>query len=138
MILDEIKKRNVQALREKDSNTRAICSVVMNKAMLLGIDKKAKGEVFADADMVGILQKTIKELAEEAENYTKAGNAAQCRNIELQSELLKGYLPKMMSEQQIKDIIKTLPDKSIGSVMRYFKEHYAGVVDMKMVQEALK
>ena len=138
MILEEIKKRNVQALKEKDMNTRAICSVVMNKAMLLGIEKKTKGDVLTDADMVGILQKTIKELAEEAENYKKAGNSAQCKNIELQGSLLKGYLPKMMSEAEIKKIINSLPDKSIGAVMKHFREHYAGKVEMSMVQQALK
>ena len=44
----------------------------------------------------------------------------------------------MMSEEEIKQIILSLPDKSIGAVMKTFKTDYAGKVEMKKVQEVLK
>ena len=81
MILDEIKKANVEALKNKDKEARTIYSIVMNKAMLETIKKREKGEELCDADMVQIFQKTIKELTEEAENYAKAGNTEQSENI---------------------------------------------------------
>ena len=44
----------------------------------------------------------------------------------------------MMSEEEIRTIILSLEDKSIGAVMKYFKQNYAGKCEMKTVQEVLK
>lgn len=138
MILDEIKKANIQALKDKDTNARNIYGIVSNKAMLETIKKREKGEELCDADLVQIIQKTIKELTEEAENYKKVGNYVEESNILRQKEILEKYLPKMMSNDEIKQIISSLDDKSIGNVMKYFKTNYAGKCDMKAVSEIAK
>lgn len=138
MILDEIKKANVEALKNKDKEARTIYSIVMNKAMLETIKKREKGEELCDADMVQIFQKTIKELTEEAENYAKAGNTEQSENILKQKAIIERYLPKMMSEEEILNEINKLDDKSIGNVMKHFKINFAGKCDMRMVSEAIK
>lgn len=135
MILDEIKKANVQAMKEHDSVARAIYGVVMNKAMLASIELKKDGKVFLDQDMIKILQKTIKELDEERENYIKVGNQTEADNIRHQSELISIYLPQMMSEDEIRREIEKLSDRSIPSVMRHFKENFAGKVDMSIVSK---
>lgn len=138
MILDDIKKANVTALKEKDTVARSIYSIVMTKAMQQTIVKREKGEELVDADMVAILQKTIKELGDEAENYKKANNSDKASEIERQAKILEGYLPQMMSEEEIYNIIANLEDKSVPSVMKHFKANYAGKVEMKLVQETLK
>lgn len=135
MILDEIKKANVQAMKDHDSVARAIYGVVMNKAMLASIELKKDGKVFLDQDMIKILQKTIKELDEELENYIKVGNQTEADNIRHQSELISIYLPQMMSEDEIRGEIEKLSDRSIPSVMRHFKENFAGKVDMSIVSK---
>lgn len=138
MILESIKKANMQALKDKDQVARVIYSIVMTKAMQQTIVKREKGEELTDADMVAILQKTIKELADESENYTKAGNSAKAEEIARQSKILEAYLPKMLSEEEIHNIIAGLEDKSIPNVMKYFKANYAGKCEMRLVQEVLK
>lgn len=135
MLLDEIKKDNVQAMKDKDTLARAIYGVVMNKALLHSIECKKDGKEQTDADIVQILQKTIKELTEEKENYLKAGNSAEAENIEKQKNIITKYLPKMLSEEEIKNIIANLEDKSIPSIMKHFKAEYAGKVDMGMVNK---
>ena len=135
MILDEIKKANVQAMKDHDSVARAIYGVVMNKAMLASIELKKDGKVFLDQDMIKILQKTIKELDEERENYIKVGNQTEADNIRHQSELISIYLPQMMNEDEIRREIEKLSDRSIPSVMRHFKENFAGKVDMSIVSK---
>ena len=135
MIIDEIKKDNVQAMKDKNALARAIYGVVMNKVMLAGIEAKAKGVELADSDVVQILQKTIKELTEERENYLKANNEVEANNIAIQKELLTKYLPQMLSEEEIKNIIASMEDKSIPSVMKHFKANYAGKVDMSVVNK---
>lgn len=138
MILESIKKANMQALKDKDQVARGIYSIVMTKAMQQTIVKREKGEELTDVDMVAILQKTIKELADESENYTKAGNTTKTEEIARQAKILEAYLPKMLSEEEIHNIIAGLEDKSIPNVMKYFKANYAGKCEMRLVQEVLK
>ncbi len=135
MIIDEIKKDNVQAMKDKNTLARAIYGVVMNKVLLANIEAKKDGKELSDVEVVQILQKTIKELTEEKENYVKAGNMVEAENIEKQKEILNKYLPQMMSEDEIKNIIATLEDKSIPNVMKHFKANYAGKVDMSVVNK---
>ena len=138
MIIDEIKKRNMQAIKDRDANARAILGIIMNKYLLLNVEKRAKNEEVTDADMVSLLMKTIKELADESEVYEKAGRMEQAKEIDEQKKLIEIYLPKMMSEDEIREEICKLEDKSIGSVMKHFKMNFAGKCDMKLVQEVLK
>lgn len=138
MILDEIKKANVQAMKDRDQNARAIYGVVMTKAMLEQVKKREKNEELTDADMVAILQKAIKELTDECDNYKKAGNTAQVELIETQKALIEKFLPQMMSEDEIYEVIANLEDKTIPAVMKHFKANYAGKVEMAKVQIVLK
>ncbi len=135
MIIEEIKKGNVQAMKEHDSVARAIYGVVMNKVLLNGIELKKDGKEQTDNDVVQILQKTLKELTEEKENYLKVHNDLEAENIERQKQIISKYLPQMLSEAEIRAVIATLEDKSIPSVMKHFKEHYAGKVDMGLVNK---
>lgn len=138
MILDEIKRANMTALKNKDQNARAVYSVVMTKAMLETVKKREKNEELQDEDMVRIIQKTIKELTDESDSYRKAQNLTQAENIEKQKEIISVYLPKMLGEEEIKQIILSLEDKSIPSVMKHFKQNYAGKVDMGLVNKILR
>ena len=138
MLYDEIKKANIQAMKDKDTVARSFYSVVLNKIKLEEIRKREKGGNIEDADISNIFQKTIKELEEEKQNYSKVGNDEEVKNIEYQIELAKKYLPKMLTEDEIKEIISSLPDRSISTVMKHFKENYNGKCDMRKVQEVLK
>ena len=138
MIYDEIKKANVQAMKDKDVLARSIYSVLLNKFMLEVIRKREKGEELNDADASNILQKTIKELSEEKENFLKVGNTEQAQNTEKQIAIVEQYLPKMLSREEIAGIIASLPDKSIPFVMKHFKTNYNGQCDMRLVQEVLR
>ena len=138
MIIDEIKKANMQALKEHNESKRTAYSMLMNKYMLAGIELKAQGKEIADADMVQIIQKTIKELDEEIENFKKANRQDGVLDVEAQKEAISVYLPQMMSKEEIKAEIEKLEDKSIGCVMKHFKTNFAGKCDMRDVQEVLK
>ena len=138
MIIEEINKANIEALKNKDQEAKTILSIVKNKFKLMEIEKRTKSEEIVDADCVQILQKTIKELTEEQENYKKVNNTIEVENIGKQKEVLEKFLPKMMEKDEIKEIINSLPDKTIPTVMKHFKANYAGKVDMRDVQEVLK
>ncbi|MBP3431873.1 MAG: GatB/YqeY domain-containing protein [Clostridia bacterium] len=138
MIEEQIKKANIQAMKDKDTVARAFYSVLMNKIMLEKIARRESGKELVDADISNIIQKVIKELNDEKENYVKVGNTAQVEVIERQIGIASAYLPKQLSKEEIKAIIVALEDKSIPTVMKHFKANYNGQVDMRLVQEVLK
>ncbi len=138
MLIDEIKKENLKALKEKNDNKRAIYSVIINKYMILGYEAKANNKEIGDDDLIKIIQKTLKELEEEKESYFKANREDKVKDIETQIDTIKIYLPKMLSEEEIKNIILTLEDKSIPSVMKHFKQNYPSNCDMGLVNKVLK
>lgn len=138
MILDEIKKANIQAIKDKDATARALYSVVLNKIKLEEINKRQAGAELSDGDVAAILQKASKELNEEMQNYLKANNQQMAQNIASQIALVEKYMPKMLSDEEIKNIIASLDDKSVPAVMKHFKQNYQGACDMKRVNEILK
>ena len=138
MILDEINKANVVAFKEKNAVIKDIISVIKSRAKLLEVEKRTKNESLTDADMANLIQKLIKELLEAKDNYLKVQNAEEVKNIEEQISFCEKYLPKKLSQDEIKNIILSLDDKSVPNVMKHFKINYAGAVDMRDVQEILK
>ena len=88
--------------------------------------------------MVSLLQKLIKELQEAVENYKKVNNEQEIAVLNEQIAFCEGFLPKMMSLDEIKTIILAMEDKSIPSVMKHFKANFAGQVNMADVQTVLK
>lgn len=135
MIIDELQKANIEALKARDQVARAIYSVIIAKYKAAAIELKAQGKDATDADLVKIITKSIKELDEEKEGYEKAGRSEEVKNISTQKALIEKYLPKLMSEDEIRAIIAKLDDKSMPSVMKHFKMNFDGQVDMSLVSK---
>ena len=138
MLYDELKKANIEAHKQRDSNKRAVLSVLLNKIKLAEIEKRTSGGELTEADVVTILQKSLKELNEEKEAFVRAGRDEMVKSLDGQIAFVETYLPKMMSADEIRQVIETLPDKSVPFVMKHFKSNYAGKCDMREVQTVLK
>lgn len=138
MLYQQLKDANVAALKAHDTVRRGILSVVLNKVKLAEIEKRTVGAELTDADIVAILQKTVKELVEEREAFAKAGRDENVQTLSAQIEFIGGFLPQMMSAEEIKTVILGLEDRSVGAVMKHFKANYAGKCDMRDVQAVLK
>ncbi len=138
MLIDTIKKENLLALKNHDDNKRAVLSVVINKYMVLGYEVKAKNVELTDADLINVMKKTLKELEEEKNSYVSCGREEKANDIQYQMDIINAYLPKMMSEEEIKVILLSLEDRSVPVVMKYFKQNYNGKCDMGLVNKVLK
>ena len=138
MLIDELKKASMEALKNKEKDKRAALSVVINKYNLASIELKAQGKEITDADLISIIAKTLKELADEKDGYAKVNRLDRVEGIAIQENTLKAYLPKMLSEEEIRDEILKLDDKSIPSIMRHFKANFAGKVDMGLVNKVAR
>jgi uncharacterized protein YqeY len=133
MTLEQFKKEKVEAMKNHDKETVSALNVIITKIMSLTIEKRATNETVSEADIDTLLKKAEKELIEEKEGFEKAGRHENVKSLNGQIECIKKYLPKMMSAEEIRAIISGLEDKTIPSVMKYFKLNYNGKVDMKEV-----
>ena len=138
MLLDEIKSANIEAMKARDNTSRAVLSIVLTKYKLQEVELKSQGKEIGDAELLSIIQKVIKELEDEKAGYLKVNNQERADNVSKQMEVISSYLPKQLSEEEIKKIIDSLEDKSVPSVMKHFKMNYAGQVDMSLVNRVLR
>ena len=136
MLIDQIKKANIEAMKAKDADRRAIYSIDITRYQTLATSGKA-GEL-GDADVIQIIQKLGKELDEEKEGYVKAGRTESAAKIDAQKEAIASFLPKQLSEEEIREIIASLPDKSIPLVMKHFSANYKGQCDMGLVSKVAR
>ena len=138
MLIGELKAANINAMKARDNTARAVLSVVLTKYKNQEVELRAQGKEIGDKELLAIIQKTLKELSDEKEGYAKVNNLVKVEEISKQEAVLNGYLPKQLSEQEIRDIISSLEDKSVPNVMKHFKMNYAGQVDMGLVNSVLR
>lgn len=132
-IYEKIKADMITAWKAKDMSTKETLSFLLSKIKNKAIELKS--ETVPDSDVLSIIQKTIKELQDEGRAYEAVGNAGRADSCLLQIMTLTKYLPKQLSEDDIKAEITKLEDKSMPNVMKYFKTNFAGQVDMSLVSK---
>ena len=138
MTLEQFKKEKVEAMKNHDKETVSALNVIITKIMSLTIEKRATNETVSEADIDTLLKKAEKELIEEKEGFEKAGRTENVNSLTKQIEVIKKYLPEMLSDKQIREIISHLEDKTLPSIMKYFKINYQGKADMKLVSTIAK
>ncbi|MFA6829479.1 MAG: GatB/YqeY domain-containing protein [Bacilli bacterium] len=136
--LIDLKKAKMTALKEHNSLKQGILSMAISYYQKSEIDKRALGKEMTEADMVSILNKIIKELEDEKTMYLGGNRVEEANNSQAQIDVIKAYLPTMMSEEEIRKVIEGLEDKSLKSVMVAFKTNYAGKADMSLVSRIAK
>ena len=123
----------IQARKEKNEVNKNILSLVYNALKNRAIELRV--EELADQEAISVIKKVSKQLDEEIESNVKVGRAEKANELTYQKNLIQEYLPKQLSEDEIKNILNTLEDKSIPNVMKYFKTNYNGLVDMSLVSK---
>ena len=135
MLINDLQKANIEAMKAKDQDARSILSVVLTKYKLQEVEARAAGKTIGDAELLSIIQKVLKELSDEKEGYAKVANQERVDSITRQENVIKGYLPTQLSEDEIRAEIAKLDDKSLPNIMKHFKMNFAGKVDMSKVSQ---
>lgn len=135
MLIDELKKAQMEALKTKDTLKRSVLQIVTGKVKLAEIEKRTKNESINDDDVLLVINKVIKELDEEILAFKNANRLEKVEELSKQKEILEAYLPAKLTEEEIKEIINSLEDKSMPNIMKHFKQNYLGKCDMKLVNK---
>ena len=141
-MLTLLQEELIKAMKAKNKSTLIGLRNIIGKLKARRIDK---GEDLTKQECIQILQSSAKQLKESITQYKNGGrdDLAEVEIYEL--ELIKKYLPKQLSQDDIRKIvqetIKSIGAQSIremGNVMGNVMNQFAGDADGKIVQKIVQ
>lgn len=134
------------------STLRLINAAIKDRDIAARADEKgqATGKDRAeDQEILGLLQKMIKQRRESSETYRQAGRADLADREDAEIPIIEEFLPQQMSEAETRAAVKAVMGelsccglKDMGRTMAALKERFAGQMDFgkasAMVKEELK
>jgi uncharacterized protein YqeY len=137
VLRDQINNALKEAMKARDE--RKVSCLRMVNAAIKNADIEARGqgkEALADEALLGLLQKMIKQRQESIELYEKGGRDELAQKEREEIAVISGYLPKQMSEEEMKAAIAAaIKDtgaasmKDMGKVIGVLRGKYAGQMD---------
>ena len=146
MLRDDINNAVKEAMKAKDE--RKLSTLRMVNSTLKNADIAARGEgkpPLTDADVLAVLQKMIKQRQESVELYEKGGRAELAAGEREEIAVISAYLPKQMSEDEVKSAISAAVSetgaagmKDMGKVIAVPKAKYTGQMDFAKASALVK
>ena len=137
MLRDQINDAVKTAMKSQDK--LRLSTLRMVNAAIKNADIEARGAgkgPLADGDILGLLQKLIKQRQESVELYDKGGRAELAAGEREEIAIISAYLPKQMSDDDVKAAISAAVTetgasgmKDMGKVISVLKTKYAGQMD---------
>ncbi|MEH2504085.1 uncharacterized protein YqeY [Bradyrhizobium sp. AZCC 1578] len=137
MLRDDINNAVKDAMRAKDERKLSTLRMVNSTIKNADIDARGQGKPpLSDADVLGVLQKMIKQRQESVELYDKGGRAELAAQEREEIAVISAYLPKQMSDDEVKAAISAAIAetgaagmKDMGKVIGVLRAKFAGQMD---------
>lgn len=143
MLEDKILNDYKEAMKKRDAVKISTLSFLRAAIANLAIDKK--NEKLEDADIISIIKKQIKQRQDSIEQFKKGSRPDLADKEEKETEVLKIYLPRELSIDEVKKIIEEVVTatgasglKDMGKVMKEVISKTAGCADGKLVSDLVK
>jgi uncharacterized protein len=98
-----------------------------------------------DGDEIAVLQRERKKRLEAAEAYREAGRGEQAASEQAEADLIQGYLPEQLSEEELDELVTAAitetgasEQKQMGQVMSALMPKLGGRADGKRVSQAVR
>ena len=94
-----------------------------------------------DEVVLPLLQKEIKKRADSVELYLKGAREDLAKKEQSEIELIKAYLPAQLSDDELKDKIKSIIEKvgkNLGAVMKMAKDEIGASAEAKRISMIAK
>jgi hypothetical protein len=135
---DDLKTCMKNKDNEKLSVIRLLYSQIKNEAINLRVTD------ISDDIFFSVLKKSIKEITENIDNYSKLGREDLSKKEKYELSILNDYLPKQLSDEDLFNIVKEevnkiegFSQKDIGIIIRKITEEYKNQVDGKRVSDII-
>ena len=137
MLRESINDAMKTAMKSQDKLRLSTLRLVNAAIKNADIEARTGGKgPLADEDLLGLLQKMIKQRQESVELYQKGGRKELADQERGEIEIITGFLPQQMSEAEAKAAIAAviketgaLGMRDMGKVMAALKERHAGKMD---------
>ena len=140
-INSELKISMLSSNKDKTSTLRLILAAIKDRE----IAAREKKQDIDDAIVMDVLSKMVKQRLESADIYKKNNRLELAAKEELEIEVIREFLPKQLTEQEIKEIILKLIEETnsssirdMGNIMGTLKSKYAGQLDFTLAGKLLK
>lgn len=147
MIRDDIKAALVTAMKSGDKARTATLRLIQSSLKNRDIELRGAGGAPADDDLLvtEVLQKMVKQRRESVALYEQGGRQELADSEEAEIEVIEGFLPRQMGEDEAKAAIDAIVAetgasslKDMGRVMAALKERHAGALDMSKASGLVK
>lgn len=137
MLRDAINNAVKDAMKAKDERKLSTLRMINSTLKNSDIDARGQGKPpLSDDDILGVLQKMIKQRQESVELYDKGGRKELADQEREEIAIISAYLPKQMSDDEVKAAIAAaIKDtgaagmKDMGKVIGVLRGKYAGQMD---------
>ena len=136
-VLDQVQDDVKTAMKARDRERAG--------ALRMIVDVLQKDAKLGDGDEVAVLQRERKKRVEAAEAYEKAGRADQAAAERFEAELIEGYLPQQLSDEELAEIVAAAVEETgateqrqMGQVMSAVMPKVGGRADGKRVSAAVR
>lgn len=146
MLRDDINNAVKEAMKTKDE--RKLSTLRMVNSTIKNADIEARGQgkpPLADGDLLGVLQKMIKQRQESVELYEKGNREELAAQERAEIAVISAYLPKQMSDDDVKAAVAAVIAetgasgiKDMGKVIGALKAKYAGQMDFGKASGVVK
>lgn len=146
MLRDDINAALKEAMKAHDA--ARVSTLRLVNAALKNADIEARGQgkpALADADVVAVLQKMVKQRQESVELYEKGGRAELAAQERAEIEVIASYLPKQLSAEETEAAVKAVIAeigaagmKDMGKVIAVLRERHGGQLDMGKASGVVK
>ena len=140
-INSELKISMLSSNKDKTSTLRLILAAIKDRE----IAAREKKQDIDDAIVMDVLSKMVKQRLESADIYKKNNRLELAAKEEFEIEVIREFLPKQLTEQEIKEIILKLIEETnsssirdMGNIMGTLKSKYAGQLDFALAGKILK
>lgn len=141
---EQVNKDIITAMKAKDEVALRSLRALKSALMLAATAEGAKGNV-EDEQAVKIFQKLAKQRKESLDIFTQNGRAELAKGEQDELEVIERYLPKQMTEAEVKTQLQALIKEAgatsgadFGKVMPLAVKHFAGKADGKIISAVLK
>jgi hypothetical protein len=146
MIRDDIKAALVTAMKSGDKARTATLRLIQSSLKNRDIELRgASAPADDDVTVTEVLQKMVKQRRESVALYEQGGRQELADAETAEIEVIEGFLPRQMSEDEAKAAIDSIVAeigassvKDMGRVMAALKEKHAGAMDMSKASGLVK
>jgi hypothetical protein len=146
MLRDEINNAMKAAMKAQDKPRLSALRLVSAAIKNADIEARTAGKAaLADADLLSLLQKLIKQRQEAAELYDKGNRAELAAQERAEIDVIAGFLPQQLSDMETREAIAAAikeagaaGPKDMGKVMALLKQSYSGRMDFSKASGLVK